>query len=691
MRNFAFVVVAFVFGLALRPMTASAADDTSWREWKHSGSMKLYEVVGRKWRIDVTNIKSSELVRYTEFKLTAAAKDNCTIAGDAHIYGKEPGKAAKWNKQSGETKLEFARLEDFSEPEWSYQGAELVKVKAGTFHCRKLQYLKKAARGSDDKRTYWASSAFRGLTVKSETDTETTELVSFETKPGDPVLTKDTAPNAKVATPAESPKNPSVAGERPVEADGGIWALYRRQGRRWTTKHTSNSSARTGTQIRHVTREVTHVSEFFCEYAERISDEKKQPLKSDDKPKRIDFTKANESMLGAPSDYTKVRDEKAKFAGKEWECEVYELKPKPGIDDVDTKVEMWLSKALPGLQLKFTSRSKYSDSVIELVEFDDGKPAPPRKLAVSQPVNVHSLKGRNWVMACTRVVGNDVTLTGFRGTVVIDAGTDSATVRTTLFDAERKQTKVLPDQVVAFAGGEAPPKEFYKLRKSEKLVAAGIEWQCKSYTGKIAAPDGGQNDVVLWYSDVYQGLVLREEITHADKSRNVAQIESLADQYSGPPQLPAPKEGEADFRLFTKVDRLWKIKHGASETPDVYNDTWTEYSIDLKVKSGWRMRIKRTYGLNFNRQHDVSYEVIDPDNADHNHRVLPPEGMKKVGEETIERERIAWDCYVYEAEGSDDQNSEKLWISKKYPGLHVKRVVVANGVKTWHLLCEFKE
>lgn len=196
----------------------------------------------------------------------------------------------------------------------------------------------------------WYSQALSGLRIKLERGKDKTvthreelsEIKLFEGESGK----LDKKPDN--ATVVEGPLAP---------AD---WSLFKKKGRKWTSKSSSKYSTTFATY------EILTVGKDFCEYKVATLDKDKKPIVAPSTLK-LEFTEENAAMWVRPlPSYKKLREEKLKAAGVEWECIVYEGSLLEGQTQT-----LWVAKKYPGLHIKIVTKTGNSETLQELVEFKD--------------------------------------------------------------------------------------------------------------------------------------------------------------------------------------------------------------------------------------------------------------------------------------------------------------------------------
>lgn len=220
---------------------------------------------------------------------------------------------------------------------------ETIKVGAGTFACFVFSAVSYEGKEPVFANMVWMSKKYPGLAVCQEKPAVTIELAAFIRDKGD----KDDA-------------NPVAQRRHLPGAPKADWSLYSKKGRKWTTKMTSKF-VNTST-----TYEILNVGADFCEYKVTTVDKDKK-LIGQPATNKLEFTDENAAMYVKPlAAYKKVREEKLKAAGVEWDCIVYE-----GSLIKDQTQTIWDSKKYPGLQIKILTKTGKTETLQELVEFKD--------------------------------------------------------------------------------------------------------------------------------------------------------------------------------------------------------------------------------------------------------------------------------------------------------------------------------
>ena len=509
---------------------ATAEDDTSWREWSHEGALRQYEVRGRSWRVDVTNA-DGKLVRYTEVSVAATRKDGCTLTVKTSIYGKMDGKPAKWETQQKQSEVSFDKSAYGGEG-WSYVGEETIKVKAGTFHCRKLQFTRGSGR-SPEVLTYWASSAFRGLNVKIEAEKETTELVSFDSKPGDPDLTKSTLKTSSKGTSDEGDA-PKDAEPPEPELSDQTEVVYVKKGRKWSFERTVTSTPKKGksrmTQKTTSNFEVIEAYEKYAKVTQTDYDADGEELWS--LPGTIT---AYEPARTPPPNFVALRYEDLSAAGKKWSCTVYRI---DNGEHSPSDTTVWLSNVYLGLEVKRetvvgSSGEGKSVTLTVLVSADGFDlptlggirpeiPEPPTPEVEDDPDkadwSLFRKRGRKWIIKNQDAVGTGG-IESYMEYTVKKTSTKGCEVHWRHLTANRKPV-----------GGEGQGTyeidfknkdhmhwvwqgKAFKSIGEETIEAAGEKWECQIYVTR----NFGEKDGKTWISKKYPGLRVKSIHYNGDK------------------------------------------------------------------------------------------------------------------------------------------------------------------------------
>ncbi len=148
--------------------------------------------------------------------------------------------------------------------------------------------------------------------------------------------------------------------------DTDAYALYKKEGRTWMIKSTSKFN---GTElVSYMKYEVKSVADDHAIVVFTMLDKDKKPneyIKPTEQ--KIEFVKATEGNGNSDAPEVKTVEETIKVDAGEFEC------TKTETEVGGNKTTVWMSKKLPGLMVKSTTKSEKMDFVSELVEFkDDG-------------------------------------------------------------------------------------------------------------------------------------------------------------------------------------------------------------------------------------------------------------------------------------------------------------------------------
>jgi hypothetical protein len=159
----------------------------------------------------------------------------------------------------------------------------------------------------------------------------------------------------------EGPKDPAAEGELKKE----LFALYTKEGRSWTVKHTVKMSGMED-MVSYIQTDVVKVGDDYAEIKMTMLDKDKKPNTSMGDPTvKISFRVPK--ATGTPKEAPKVetKDGTVKVEAGEFECTV------TTVETNGYRTTAWVSKKFAGLLVKSSTTGSGSETVSELVEFKE--------------------------------------------------------------------------------------------------------------------------------------------------------------------------------------------------------------------------------------------------------------------------------------------------------------------------------
>lgn len=474
MRN----LLALLALLAVAASSVAAADSFARLERSMQAQAQsrdafgLYRKVGRAWiRWSASQILVEET--YTRSETVEVSENHAVVKTVACNSHGEPlrGERAKVTSARIEFKATAALA---GEP-------ERIRTPAGEFAC-----IRQTVKVDELEFTFWHSTEYGGLVVKSKSPTETTELLMWW---------PDGEPDESVPDDAAKPE---------VDA----YALYKNVGRFWKYKSTSKFGDMDET-VSYIKYTVKSVADDHAMLETAMFDGEGKPHEGiEPSETRIPFIAA--PAQSGEAHKVEMKEETIEVLGRKWLCWV------TSTESGGLTSTTWSSKEITGLMVKSTTTGDYEgvgkvNMTLVLVEWNPNgaQGSGSGAAAANDPYALYRKKGRNWTMkTVVNIQGMDPMVT-YMKTEVVEVAEDHAMVKFWMMDKDKKPFAGMPEpestKIPFTAPGEPagnPDDPEGMVRRVETIKVEAGEFEC----------DFVQiNDMKTWTSRKHPGLLVKSE------------------------------------------------------------------------------------------------------------------------------------------------------------------------------------